>query len=141
MTDTKKIEVLTPGVRAKFEDWIKTRGGVAVWKNADLSNCGAGDVFTPAKTAMGAVYDKPHWSWALDRVVTELTEFRFVREMREVKRFHVALRMGSQGLKVKCTDASSARIRKACDKAGPDNTYRFDYETQEAVIEVPVWED
>jgi hypothetical protein len=143
--ETKRIEVCVPGVRATFEKWIKTRGGVAIWKNISLSHCGAGDSYTPARHADGSdgttPKDKPHWTKQFDRIITDINAFRFVKEMREVKRFHVALRISGTGLMMKCTDASSARIRRACDKAGRESSYRFDYETQKAVIELPVWED
>lgn len=56
---------------------------------------------------------------------------------REVKRFHVAIRMGSQGFSMKCTDGASRRIRSAVAKAGEGAYHVFDYTTQEAVIMAP----
>ena len=46
---------------------------------------------------------------------------------REVKRFRVAVRAGSQGLSLKCSDASSRRIRRECAKAGEGSWYEFEY--------------
>ncbi len=140
----KPYEVHVPGAKAKFEDWIANRDGVAVWENADLSNPNAGNIYTPATTD-GKPTPSPHWTHpTLREVCKSIKDFRFVKEMKEVKRFRVALRMGSQGLTVKLTDASSKKLHKAIDKVkeetGQDAMYRFDYDTQEAVIEVPVWE-
>ena len=57
---------------------------------------------------------------------------------KEVKRFRVGVRMASQGFAfLKVTDGGSRRIRKEVSKSGENPTYRFDYETQEAVILVP----
>jgi len=130
-----------PGVRDKIEKWIAERGGVKVWVSRDLSNPG-GECYTPVHMEDGQDYPPPHWRYGKTphEIVTDIKRFKFVKEMKEVKRFHVAVRMGTQGLSMKCTDASTRRIRAACAKAGPDSTYRFDYSTQEAVIEVPVWE-
>jgi hypothetical protein len=59
------------------------------------------------------------------------------QKFKEVKRFRVGIRMGSQGLRVKVTDGGSRRIRREVAKAGAGATYTFDYMTQEAVILVP----
>ena len=143
----KPIEVTVPGVRAKFEDWIKTRGGILVWENVNLSDPGAGPMFTPVRDAEGKTNCKnspPHWTHRYHETCTKIKDFKFVKEMVEVNRFRVAVRMGTQGLMVKLTDASTKKLNKALDKAkektGQDASYRFDYSTQEAVIEVPLWE-
>lgn len=41
----ERIDVLVPGARVKFEDWIKNRGGVQVWENVNLSTPRAGQWF------------------------------------------------------------------------------------------------
>jgi hypothetical protein len=137
-------DVTVPGVREKFETWIRDRGGVQVWENLNLSNPGAGRQFTPAEM-IGLGEDgkptpspAPHWSVGRGEVVTSIDRFRFVASWAEVKRFRVAIRRGAQGFTLKCTDASSAKIHKALEKY-PGSTYRFDYDHQEAVIEVPTW--
>jgi hypothetical protein len=149
MTKNEIIQIGVPGVRNKFEDWIKNRGGVQVWENVDLSNLNAGDMFTPAlKTVQipeenGGInaipYPQPHWRVQRGEVITDITRFRFVKSWKEVKRFHVGVRMGDSGLRVKVTDGGTRKIRAACDKY-PGSSYRFDYEFQEAVIEVPEFE-
>ncbi len=135
-----KIKVLAPGARQKFELWIKVRGGVQVWDNVNLSDPGAGRVFTPTKTLTGEDYPKPRWSVGRGETITDIDRFRFVKSMKEVKRFHVAVRRSSNGLMLKCNDASSRRIERECGKV-PEGYYRFDYSTQEVIIEVPVWEE
>ena len=134
------ITVYVPGVRPMFEKWIRDRGGVLVWPNINMSNPGGGDMFTPAKTLAGEPCPKPHWSRGEPELATDIRVFRFVKEMKEVKRFRVAIRMGSQGMSLKVTDASTRKIRKYCDQY-KDSSYRFDYDTQECVIEVPTYEE
>ncbi len=142
-----RIEVNKVGVKPMFEKWISERAGVIVWNNHDLSNPGAGCMFTPATTINGGAVDKelaPHWAYRYGETVTDLARFRFVKEVKEVKRFRVAVRSGGNGLKVKCTDASSRKIKAACAKFSTEKgsaVYEFDYNTQEAVILVAVWED
>ena len=137
MDSNETIEVTVPDCRERFTLWIKTRKGVQVWRNQDPSNPGAGQMFTPAdRTEEGP----PHWAFRKAEVIKDLGRFRFIKEMKELKRFRVALRRGAQGLKIKLTDASSRKVRAACDKV-KDSRYWFDYETQEAVIEIPVWEE
>jgi hypothetical protein len=141
--------VMVPGCREKFETWIKERGGVQVWDNVNLSDPGRGPAFTPAlqvvevPEANGGInsipYDSPSWRYARGEVVQDIKRFKFIKSFKEVKRFRVAIRMGGQGLSMKCTDASSRRIHKALDQY-PGAVYRFDYEWQEAVIELPEWE-
>ena len=82
----------------------------------------------------------PSWSYSRHpEIYKSLRCFRFALEMREVRRFRVAVRRGAQGLTLKLTDASAAKLRRRLVEAGPDASYRFDYDSQEAVIEVPVW--
>ena len=70
------------------------------------------------------------------RVITDPAEVE-VHVPKEVKRFHVGVRMG---FTIKVTDGGTRRIRcevaKAKEKYG-DAWYEFDYVTQDAVIMVP----
>jgi hypothetical protein len=137
----KTYKVLVPSVREQFEEWIRERGGVAVWENANLSNPSAGAMFTPLYTD-GKLTPQPSWQTvSTPAVVTDIARFRFVLEMREMDRLRVATRVGSQGLSLKLTDLSAKRLRKRLDKAGDEAMYRFDFDTQEAVIEIPLWEE
>lgn len=75
---------------------------------------------------------------AIERARTGVcTKGVLVDTPREVKRFHVAIRRSTNGLKFKLTDGSSSRLRREVDKAGDTSWHEFDYETQEAVILVP----
>ena len=135
-----------PCAREKFEKYIQSRGGVKVWENVNLSTPER-EIFISGGTR---VWKQESKAAVLDRRVSR-TNYQghkrlwFVKEMREVKRFHVAIRRGSQGFCFKCTDASSARIRRECAKikakTGEEPGYDFDYEAQECVIFQPVWED
>jgi hypothetical protein len=127
----------------KFWDWIKNRGGVAVWQSQDLSNPGQ-SWSTPALTKEGTPYPKPHpWKTkdAPDRVITDPEDI-LVSEDIEVKRFRIKLEQ--RGLKIVVSDAGSARIRREIAQAN-DRCFlregafnRFDYATQEAVILAPI---
>jgi hypothetical protein len=159
-----KIEVLTPGCREKFEDWIKNRGGVKVWRNIDLSSCGAGPIFTPAtenKEVVGAdvnvegqvPYPKPSWRVDNGEVITDINRFRFVKSFKEFKRIRVALQRGS-GFNFQLTDGSQRKVDRALDQAREkfdEAVYRkdgglFDVEPllkyeRFIVVEIPEWED
>ena len=138
-TDMDKIDVLAPGSRPKFEDWITNRDGVSVWVNMSLSGPLCGTNFTPRLDKDGKEFGSPHWSLGLKETVRDIARFRFAKAMREVRRLRIAVRMGSQGLMLKLTDHSSRKVRAALDKAGPDAGYHF--EGDEAVITVPEWEE
>jgi hypothetical protein len=118
--------------------WLKTRGGIAVWGSVNLSNPGASWT-APLNTEDGNPSPKPTWQAANSpgRVITDAGEVE-VCIPKEVKRFRIAVRRGSQGLSWKVTDAGSKRIRDAVEKAYEtymkESWHRFDYETQEAVI-------
>lgn len=120
----------------KFAEWIKSRGGVAVWQSVDLSNPDF-SLSTPAKTTEGTAYPKPHWSVGNEPsiVVTDPTDIGVVNFV-ERKRFHVGVRRGG-GLKFECTDGATRRIRREVAKAGEGATYAFDYMTKECVILAP----
>lgn len=121
----------------KIWDWIQNRGGIAVWKSINLSNPGASWT-TPCQDEKGNLVGKP--TWQADNVPAEIIlnpADILVSKDVEVKRFHVAIRVSGNGLMLKCTDASSGRIRKAVEKAGEGAYHRFDYGSQEAVIYAP----
>ena len=124
----------------KFRQWIASRGGVAVWESVDLSDP-LKSWSTPAKTPGGEDTPKPIRK-AADRPARIITreEDIIVDVPKEVKRFHVAVRMGSQGMSLKLTDGSSRKVRAAVAKAKEaygDAWYEFDYDMQEAVIYAP----
>jgi hypothetical protein len=133
----------------KFKDWLDNRGGIFQWNSADLSDPGWG-CFTPASTNNLATredtnkfpYPKPHWKAADDPILIESADDVLIVVPKEIKRFHVAVRVGSQGLSLKLTDASSARLRREVSKlnerrAERDAWHEFDYSTQEAILYVP----
>jgi hypothetical protein len=116
-------------------EWIANRGGIAVWNSIDLSDP-TKEWFTPALDQDGNPYKKPSWQADNNPTIVTETENVLLFTSKEVKRFHVGIRKGSQGMVMKVTDAGSERIRKACEKF-KDSWYEFDYLTQDAVILVP----
>lgn len=141
MADVEKHQC-RPEDAAKMLKWIRERGGVAIWRSVNLSNPGA-SWSTPAwheedEHGARALVVSPTWQAEKvpSRVITDTSEIEVVSP-REVKRFRVAVRRGSQGLSLKVTGAGSRRIREAVAKAGDGAWYEFDYGSQEAVIFVP----
>lgn len=110
----------------KLASWIKDREGIAVWNSANLSDPGK-QMLTPVKDEEGKIYSKPHWSMGnTPHLVTSPDEV-ILCKYKEAKRFHVAVRCSSNGLTLKCTDASSEKIRREVEKAGEDAHYEFAY--------------
>jgi hypothetical protein len=127
----------TEGNAARFKEWILHRGGVAVWSSHSMSDPGK-SYSTPAEDLEGGPISRPRWDVGdkPDFVVTDAKDIGVITE-REVKRFHVAVRRGSNNpFLFKCTDASSRRIKKELKKVD-GSYYTFDYETQECVILAP----
>lgn len=118
----------------KFLDWIKNRGGVALWRSINLSNPGA-SWSSPAKTLEGSPTPQPTWEAGKtpEKVITD-PEKIVVFTSKVVKRFHVGVRTGSQGLSLKVTDGGSRRIRKEVEKAGKGAYHVFDYGDYENAV-------
>jgi len=128
---------ISPENAAQILDWMKNRGGIAIWNSADLSNPGR-TWTTPVKNADGTPKtEKPHWgAGGIIRVITDPAEVE-VSIPKEVNRFHVAVRRGTNGLTLKLTDASSRRVRHAVARAEVEHGtawYEFDYGSQDVVI-------
>lgn len=119
---------------SKLAGWITDRGGVLVWRSVDLSDPSTVAV-SPYLDRDGDVSTKPSWIYANEPALHITDPARIgVIQTEEVKRFHVAVRVSSNGLRLKLTDASSTKLNKALEKAGIGATYYFDQNTQEAVI-------
>jgi hypothetical protein len=118
----------------RFLYWIEKRGGVAIWMPIDFASS---SVSTPAMTD-GHKTDKPGWHWANEpeMVIVDPAEIR-VLYPKEVKRCHVAIRRGAQGLRIKLTDGSDRKVKRLREKYGNDCWFEFDYDTQEAVFFLP----
>jgi hypothetical protein len=116
----------------KFADWIKNRGGVAVWTSADLSDPSY-SMSSPAEKD-GKPYPKPSWKVGNSPVVITDPKEIGVSDDVEVKRFHVSVQVGGQGLCLKVTDGGSRRIRKEVEKAGDGAYYVFDYGSEDNCV-------
>lgn len=133
--ETKVYEVY-PREVTTMREWLANRGGLAIWESHDLSDPGK-TWTTPALTTDGKPTAKPHWAAGeVIETVTDITNV-VVTTPKEVKRFHVATRLGANGLKIKLTDASGRKVRAAEEKAGPEAWHEFDYDNQDAIIYVP----
>jgi hypothetical protein len=118
-------------------DWIKNRTGVAVWQSIDLSDPYY-QVLTPVLELSGKPYTRPHWKCSnTPEIITNPDDIKISVDA-EHKRFHVAVRMGSNGMCYKVTDYGSEKIRREVEKAGEGAYYVFDYDDfKNAVIMKP----
>lgn len=116
--------------------WFQDRGGIAVWSSINLSNPG-GSWTTSLRDKDGNPTNKPNWQSANEPCATYTDPADVIVDVpKEVKRFHVAVRMGAPGMVMKLTDGSGRRLRAALAKAGEDAWHKFDYSTHEAIIYV-----
>lgn len=137
LVEKPKLRVDASDAR-QIRDWLANRGGLAVWESVDLSRPGD-SVTTPVLKSDGNPTPKPYYWVGAEpaRIITDPDEVEVAR-YREVKRFHVATRLGAQGFKVKVTDGGTRRINREVRKAGPGATYVFDYgDYNNAVILAP----
>ncbi len=117
--------------------WIKAGRGLARWQSADLSDPDK-TWTTPARTTDGKPMPKQNWRMNNEpEIIVESADDVTVHVDKEVKRFHVGIRIRGQGLIIKCTDGSTRRIRSAVAKAGNGAYHVFDYDTQDAIIRAP----
>jgi len=126
----------------RFLEWLKNRGGIAVWNSVNLSNP-AMTWSSPVNDEEGKPFNKKRVSWQAGEVVRIVTDINDVDVVvsKEVKRFHVAVRKGSNGMSLKVTHGGTRRIeaakRKAAEKYG-DAWHEFDFgDYHNAVICVP----
>lgn len=119
--------------------WIKDRDGVLVWDSALIGN--SSQSITPYLSCDGSLRTKkPGWN-SKDHPSLHITNTDDVSviKWKEYKRFHVATRIGSQGLSIKVTDGGSNKIRNEVAKAKEKNkekeiTYDFDYYDYKNVV-------
>ena len=128
--------IITPENAAKMSDWLKTRGGLAIWRSVNLSNPGASWT-TPVRMANGVPYEKPTWESDTkpERIITDPAEV-VVSVDKEVKRFHVAIKRGDS-FNFTLTTASNTKVKNAVRAAGEGAYYVFDYDFQDCVIMAP----
>jgi hypothetical protein len=120
---------------ALIAGWLKDGRGIAHWLSIDLSDPGFA-LTTPALQAdLFTKTVKPNWKVGNEpeRVIFDASEVE-VRTYELAKRFHVGVRLGGNGFKLKVTDGGTRRINRELAKAGDGATYSFDYETQDALI-------
>jgi hypothetical protein len=132
-----KPHITTPENAEKIGDWLRTRGGIAIWTSADFNRLGQ-SLTTPATTAGGQPYPKPAWwtSTSPACIITDPADVLVAKDL-PIKRFRVGLRQGDNSMQIKCTPGASRRIRTEVAKAGDGAFHVFDYSTQEAVIMKP----
>lgn len=137
MSDSKYEHECSEENAAKFLDWIKNRGGVAIWKCLDLSDPGK-TWSTPALEVDGTPKKKQVWQMANEpyKIVTDPEKIK-VYFAKEHKRFHVAVQRGD-GFRFELTSGATRKVWKEVEKAGEGAFYVFDYgDYENCVIMVP----
>ena len=138
-----KPYITTPENAEKIADWLRARGGIAIWHSVDRSRAGE-TIAAPVNALTGVPRPKPAW-WVgnvPDRIITDFAEVLVSKDV-EVERFFVALRRDRHGnLKAgyEYTEASLRRVRRTIAKAGRGAYHVFDYATAQAVILRPEWQ-
>lgn len=128
------IYIIRESDASQIAIWLRDRGGIALWESVDLSDPGF-RLTTPRLSADGTPTPKPHWKVGSQPVRIILSPAEITVAVDEVvKRFHVGVRMGSNGFALKVTEGGTRRIRRAVAKAGEGAYHAFDYFTQEAII-------
>jgi len=116
---------ITADMAPKIRGWIRDRGGVNYWRSASLSDPSR-TCFTPIFDVDGNPTGKPAWWCEREPADTLKAEdaFEVVRD-KKYKTCRIATRVGAQGLLIKLTDASSAKVKKLLDEAGEGSRYEF----------------
>lgn len=131
----------SPENEAKAREWLANRGGIAVWRNVNMSSQSLGsETFTPALTD-GAPTPAPSWQARLSHVVTDPSAV-MVEGKREVARVKVC--RSKYGPPADPVSRGRAKLDKALAAAGADAWWEFSYENWdgfgpwlEAVVYVP----
>lgn len=108
----------------KFLDWIRNRGGVAVWKSINLSNPGA-SWSSPANNKDGTPMEKPSWQSTNTPVIFTNPDEIGVATDALFEAFPVALKQN--GMFLHLTDGSQRRVDKAlaeCEEKHGDAFFR-----------------
>lgn len=116
--DPAKIQC-QPENASKYKDWLANRGGLFVWRSANLSNPGQQWV-GPARDKDGNAATKENWQMenTPSRHITDISQVE-VEVDKVLKELRCGIRRGGNGLTLKFTDGGSNRIRKEIEKAGP----------------------
>ncbi len=133
--------IFSPENESKARDWLTNRGGIAVWKNVNLSSQSLGsETLTPALTD-GVPTNAPSWQVRLSHIVTNPGEV-FIEGKREVAR--VKVMRSKYGPPCHPIARGRVGVEKAMEKAGDGAFWKFSYDNSdgfsawiEAVIFVP----
>jgi len=119
---------------AKVARWIAHCGSVAVWGSLDLSSASR-EWLTPAQLTDGSAASPPHWNAPRQpkRVVDNIGQIDVVSH-REASRVRIDIHRDGYGRRWRLTDASSRRLRRALEQAGPTAVHVF--EGGDAVVHV-----
>lgn len=115
---------VSPENALRFADWLKNRGGIAVWRSVNLSNPGA-SWSGPANKPDGTPSTKPNWQCAEkpSRIITDFREV-IVTTGKVVETFRITLRPGDS-MNITLTPGSSRKLRERLAKRGETAWHEF----------------
>lgn len=116
---------IDPNDAEKIRGWIRSRGGVAIWRSLDLG--APGETFTPALAEDGAPMGPPGWQYekAPTAVLTS-EEAVTVQTKRHVKDVPIGIERGC-GLTLVLTSASRRRLKDALERIEEAAWYEFGF--------------
>ena len=129
-----ELHECSPENAEKMREWIKNRGGIAVWRSIDFGAPGL-SWSTPRMQENGEPTKRPTWQAEISpsRIIIDPKEVIVILR-KEVKRFRIAIRRG-EGISLVLTLNSSKKVKAALAKYGEEASYHF--EDREAVITIP----
>jgi hypothetical protein len=108
----------------KFAEWLRTRGGLAVWVSKDLGGDAGSSVTTPVRTNNGEPVPRPGWRYGQtpDRIITDPAEVEVTID-KPVETFEIKLK--TSGHRVVLTVVSDRKVRAALARAGDGSYHVF----------------
>jgi hypothetical protein len=108
--------VVRPENASQIWDWLQARGGLFVWRSADLSDPSA-SVTTPARNADGSVKTSPGWKYpgSPERHVTSADDV-IVIQSTVLEEVPVSLKRGSGFMNLVLTDGSERKMERKTEK-------------------------
>lgn len=135
---------ITPEAASRISEWIATRGGVAVWRNCNMSSHSIGsEAFTQATKEDGSPATSQGWQYgqSVESIETDIAAFT-VKTYRETTRVKaVPSKYGPP-----CDPVARGRkaLDKALEQAGEGAVWRWNYDSggygsawREIIVEAP----
>ena len=114
MSETKFAHDCSESNALKFAEWIRDRGGVAVWKSQDLGDLSA-SWSTPVRNAAGETNRAPHWKCG-QSAPTIHTDMNTIGVFQSEKFEEVPVKLKPNGMSLVLTDTSKRRLDRTMER-------------------------